>query len=236
MVRKSKSEYAILKKGKKEYRNKYWYEKKYNAIDLATKALKQVAYIRGMINCEKKFNDQSNILMNKPCSTLGSMTLLTAMAQGDGDFQRNGNSVLLKSLLLRVRLSANSNASAPINQSIRMIIFQDRNVSNTTPVISDIIESGNVGTERAVLSPLSTKLNGRVKIIRDKLFRLVKDQDSNERIYKDYIKVHTHLKYIGTGATQADVSGGHFYMILFGDNDTYQPEFDGMIRIAYYDN
>lgn len=223
---------------RKTYRKKPtvgWYDRKYSAMDMARKALKNVHYIKGMINCEKKYNDQSNILMNQSINTSGVIQLISGIPQGDGDSQRDGNSVLARSLLIRGSLNSNMATGAIQNQVVRMIIFQDKNVSGgVTPTVSDILEAANVGTERAPFSPLNVHINGRVKILRDRLLKTIKTQDTGMMIVNEYIKLYTHLKFNGSLGT--NVSGGAIYALFVNGNDSWPCEADLLTRIGFYDN
>ena len=42
-------------------RVKKWYKKKYNVLDIATKAWEGVKLLRELVNAEKKFFDQSSV-------------------------------------------------------------------------------------------------------------------------------------------------------------------------------
>ena len=79
--------------------------KKYNVLDIATKAWEGVKLLRELVNAEKKFFDQSSV---GNISWNGAVIHLTNITQGDLSNQRNGKSVLLNGFLMRLLLRRNN--------------------------------------------------------------------------------------------------------------------------------
>ena len=88
-------------------------------------------YRRAAFQPEKKFY-QSNLAI----TASGTVTGLNLLAQGVTQNTRVGNSITLKSLYMRGYIIGNATAQS-INYRI-MIIQDNQQVSDTTPVIADI--------------------------------------------------------------------------------------------------
>ena len=91
---------AYKKTFKKTYKKKT-YKKKAEAFTYtgaAYKALQLALKLKGIINSELK-NLNANVF-NTTVTSTAAIGLMTAIAQGDTELLRNGNSILLKSIRL----------------------------------------------------------------------------------------------------------------------------------------
>lgn len=202
-----------------------WYNKRYNALQLAKKAAQGVWYLKGLVNSEMLKQDQgiTNTLID---ATTGNVFSYAQMIQGDGVTNRTGNSVLVRSILTRLRIIK---ASSPTATYVRMYIVQDnQQISDTVPLISDLLQANDVD------SALSRDTPGRFKILLSKTIVLT---NNNPTFHIE--KVHNlrhHIRFNGT--TGADVQKGGLYLMLLSDqtSSANQPTLDGWLRINYHDN
>lgn len=188
-------------------------------------ALKQLSYIRGLINSETKYHDTNTSVA--PTSGAASVTNMTLCAQGDTIDNRNGNSVLAKYLVLRLNYVMNT-LDTTVN--IRCVIFVDKeNANGTAPVIGDIIQGGLYN------GPIN-KVNGkRFAVLRD--WSIVLNTGGNaSKTDKIYIPLKgLHVKYDGTTAAQGDASENHCYL-AFVTNSGNASAVDFFTRFGFHDN
>lgn len=217
--------YSSTRGRKRTYRKtkKAWYNKKYSALDMAKKAMRNVHYIKGMINCEKKYSDyQSTTTPNWSGTEYGISGIIP---QGDTAGSRDGDSILLRSILVNFEIFKNS---AVANQTVRIIVVLDTNKTSTLPVLTDILAS--TGTDAVVLSPYKTSMDGRFKILRDRTFSL-NTGSTDSILRKEYIKTYVHPKYAG-----AFPSKDQIHIFICSDSNINLPEVKMYTRLGFYDN
>lgn len=203
-----------------------WYKRRYNAMQLAAKAAKGVWYLKGLVNSEvfKRDTPIPNSLIN---DSTGYVLNCQPVPIGDGTGMRTGNSILVRRLLVRVRLSK---ASAPTSTYLRMFLVQDnQQITDTVPAIADLIE-----TPGDIDAPLSAALAGRFKLLASKTILLTNDKPSYhmEKVYS----MRHHVRF--NGASGTDVQKGGIYLMVFADQATASnyPSIDGHVRLSYHDN
>lgn len=204
---------------------KAWYNRKYSAMQMAQKALTGINYVREMINCEKKYHD---VLSSGSIDYNGTVTILSGIAQGDSATQRDGDSLLCNSLLVRGEYKIDSGATGNTSQMLRVIYFIDKNKTTATPTGTDILQSA--GTVWAPFSPLNKAMDGRFKILRDRTICL--NVQNPTFATKEYIKLpRHHVKYDG-----AVISKGQIYVMVISDQLVATPTYELYTRLGFYDN
>lgn len=199
-----------------------WYRRKYNAVQLASKALRGLSYVKGLVNSEMFHNTISNT--NNP-TPLGTIVPLTNIAIGDSNVTRTGNSLFVRSIVMNMNCS--QNASALDNTFIRMILFIDtQQVSDTTPVSGDIF---NATGPHALVNLDSA---GRYKFLKTWEFAL--STQNPAKVIKYYKNIRHHVRYNGPNAT--DVQKGGLYLALVSSQSTNVPALTYHVRIGYHDN
>lgn len=201
-----------------------WYKRRYNALQLAAKAARGVWYLKGLVNSELLKNDIS--IPNTTISDAGLVQSCQLMAQGDGDSNRTGNSVLARQLLVRIRIAK---ASTPTLTYVRAyIVIDTQQIGDTLPTLSELLHTVDVD------SPLSRTTAGRFKILWTKTILLTGDKPAYhlERAFK----MRHHIRFNGTAG--ADIQKGGIYLMLLGDQSvsTNYPSLDGHLRLSYHDN
>lgn len=216
---------AVYRK-RRTYRRKKtaWYNKKYSAKTLAIKALKSTRYMRGLINSERMYLDNTLTL-----SARNQIFGLTAIAQGDASNNRTGNSVLLRSIYLRGRFEINSSVAS--NTRITCLLVVDKQqVADTTPSISDIVTTD---TDPDTL--LNRNTAGRFKVLWRKNYTLTPASGGRPNIeLVKYWKLYKHIRYNGTASTDLQKNG--YYFVIITSESTNFPTVIINARTGYHDN
>lgn len=196
-----------------------------NAYALASKAAKDIWYIKGLINSERMYKDL-NLFNN--ISTSGSVFPLTDISMGDGTAQRTGNSILVRSLSYRYSVEINS--SVTNNTRVLMLLVQDtQQIADTTPTITDVLDSS---TPESLLSRTNA---GRFKVLKRKSFHLTPPSGGDPlKEHSGYLNLYSHVRYNGTTAT--DIQKGGYYLMFLSSETTNTPTVRGNFRLGYHDN
>lgn len=198
-----------------------------NALALATTAWKGVQYLKGLVNSELFKVDVA--LPSQAFSTTGAVTHLTAIGQGDTDATRTGNSILLKSVELRMlvqRVAANVVLG---NLCTCMLVQDNQQIGDTAPAISDVLEGAGG------LAFLNNLTVGRFTILRRWDFCLDTVGDNARVIrFRKYWPQGHHVRYNGIAST--DQQKGAIYFMCMGDQAANVPLGDGSVRLSYHDN
>ncbi|AUM61883.1 capsid [uncultured virus] len=199
-----------------------WYRRKYNAVQLASKALRGLSYVKGLVNSEMFHNTFSATTYP---NHLGDIIPLTNIAIGDTAVTRTGNSLFVRSIAMNMNCS--QNASALDNTFIRMILFIDtQQVSDTTPTISNILAT----TGPNALVNLDSA--GRYKFLKTWEFAL--STQNPAKVIKYYKNIRHHVRYNGPNAT--DIQKGGLYLAFVSSQATNTPALNYHVRIGYHDN
>lgn len=196
------------------------------ALQLAQAAWNGVKYIRGLVNSEVYRLDGS---ISGNADTTGFVVPLMAVAQGDGDGARTGNSILAKSLQIRVSV-ARAGANTSVANTVGMMIVRDnQQVADTSPTIAQVLESVD---PRAFLNSDTV---GRFSILKRKTFDLDLNGNGGSVFnwYKTWQFGH-HIRYNGTAGT--DIQREGLYLMVVGTEPTNAPSVNGFFRLSYHDN
>lgn len=203
-----------------------WYKKKYNVAQVAGAALRGVNYIRGLVNSEKFKHDLQGSIS---ASTSGTVNSLVAIAQGDNDGNRTGNSIYIRSISMKATIEHNSLGAAV--QKVRVMWVIDKQcISDTTPAASDILDT--TGTSIAPLSMLNDTTVGRFSILKSKLFNVSTERPCISFAWN--LNLRHHVRYNGT--TGSDVQKGAIFQLVITDVDTNVPTLNRFTRVSYHDN
>jgi len=215
------------RKGFRRYRNRDWYNKKFSIAQAAGLAYSASKAYKYFFNAEKK---HSTLNWNSAAvNTSGWVNSLAAIAQGDTNITRNGNSILVKDLYIYAKFEID--ADSVQNSQVRFIVFEDtQQVADTNPAVADVLDSASY------ISMLNTNSAGRFKIISNDMITLTPaDGGSSVKIYKKYFKFpRMHIRYNGTGT--GDIQKGGLYVLAISNEGTNYPTILGNARIGYFDN
>lgn len=179
--------------------------------------------IRALINAEKHFTDFSSTAVLPAAG--GVLVAYHQIAQGDGNGQRTGNSILVNNVQFRCYVAKDPSAT---NSLCRVMLVHDKQqIADTLPGVTDILASANP------LAPLNRSNLGRFTVLQSKTFSLTSSMSSRKFSLFKKFKQH-HIRYNGT--TVNDVQKGGLYVIMVSNEATYRPTYDFQATTAYYDN
>lgn len=202
-----------------------WYNKKYSALQLASKAWTAAKYLKGLVNSERMYADRTCTLGSNRSLVWG----ITLLSQGDGPSNRTGNSMLLRSIYLRGYCQINPSVVG--NTRITLMVVRDNQQQpDTTPSVLDILKTEDPD------SMLNTATAGRFKIVWRKTMALF-PQSTGSGSVKDiekYLKVYDHVRY--NGSSTSDIQKHGYYLVMVSSESTNFPTIDIESRIGYHDN
>lgn len=179
-----------------------------------------------MVNAEQKIADTANAPV---VSNAGAVTLLSGVAQGDGDFQRNGNQIKAHSSYFRGLLAINGTATRTF---CRVMIFFDKESRGAAPGVTDVLQVASVE------SPLNIENAGwRFVIIHDKTYALSINGPETKTtvLFKDFGLKH-HIRYLSAGGAAADQGTNAIWLLLISNEVTNTPTVTYYHRLRFYDN
>lgn len=190
-------------------------------------AIKGVNMMKNLINTETKHFDSIPYATNVISGPVNAIPLGN-MAQGTTDATRIGNSILCKSILLRILLSRNTTA---VNNPYRLILFIDKNnAKGVTPTSAELLQGDTI------YAPVNINNTDRFVILRDH-FDTVQDQSNAQEAFTWFVNLsRLHCKYDGTGNAQGDLAENQLYLICFSDQAVNGPNVQATSRLNYYDN
>lgn len=203
-----------------------WYRKKYSPMEIAQKAARGVWYLKGLVNSEKFKHDISS---SAQVLNAGALVNMVAISQGDGDGQRTGNSIFVRSLSMKG--SIDHNPAGDIIQKVRvMLIIDKQQLGDTAPSASDVLDT--TGTTNAPFSMLNDTTVGRFTILKSRLYTVTTERPV--QLVNWNINMRHHVRYNGSAST--DIQKGGIYLLTIGDVATNPPAMHRFIRVAYHDN
>jgi len=204
-------------------RNVAWYNRKYSVAQLASKALKGVSYLKGLVNSEKFKHD---LVSSSTYDYNGVLSHLTGISQGDGEGQRTGNSIFVRNVNIRGSL-----VRGTTDERVRLMLLIDKQqIGDSVPAASDVLAS--TGTAQSVYSFLNRSTVGRFTILRSRLYALTADTPTININWN--VNLRHHVRYNGTTGT--DVQRGGIYLLIITSAASNGPTFERAIRVSYHDN
>lgn len=178
--------------------------------------------------------EKKNLDLNNPTTinfgnATALVTLINGCAQGVGDSQRVGRSVMLKSIQWRwtgVLAPTTTGASA-----LRMIIVYDKQPSGIVSIATDIM------TINSIESPMLLANSKRFTVIADEIVECVGTQGPQAWYSKGYRKLSLPQEFIGTSALISSISVGAIYTLFYSQGTLLvaNPVSQCYTRIRYHD-
>ena len=194
--------------GKKIYSDLYWMKNKLSKL-----------------NVEVKYFDASLSGTMSQITAAGNFNHLTAIAQGDGQSTRDGNSIKCIGFDMRFELQQHS---TPTSQIVRVVIIRQGYNDAYTPLCSDIFSDGT-----QIKSFRNVNESRGYKVLYDRSFML--DTLQKDGIFvKKHIPMSHHIKWDGTAG--ADTTFGHLWSFVVTDEATNRASVDLITRLRYVDN
>lgn len=195
----------------------------YKAWNLATK-------IARMVNVEYKYN---YLAINADAiSTSGQIYQIQTPAQGDGPAHRDGISIKCIRLSGRIGIQLDPSATTPYNSMMRLILFRGKNEDQSTPAVSDILDSTATTPYLASKPPGGDKY--RTKIIYDKLYQLSAN-GTQQRVLNWNFKLYGHTTF-ASGSTNIENGGLWLLAISSTLSSAKPPLLSAELKFTYTDN
>lgn len=154
---------------------------------------------------EQKYFDQSLAL---GAVVAGNIYCISDITRGDDVTQRIGNQVVLKEIDMRTSFSINTNVQ---KAAIRFIILQDKQGMNA-PIVTDILESGLVGTAYTDVCPYYWDYRRRFKILHDEVVPMNRNGSNGYSVRHIHRKLNSKAQYIGAATTFVN----QIYLLVIG--------------------
>jgi len=203
-----------------------WYNRKYSTLQLAKKAWIATKYLKGLVNSERMYVDNTMAALTSPTQILNCQQLIV----GDLSGQRTGNSILARSLYLQGYI--NINPSVTVSTRLSLALVQDtQQIADTVPTTGDIFDG--TAPESRIRVGASNNNAGRFKILWRRNYVLIPGQRPTVTFDK-YWKLYSHIKY--NGASAADIQKNGYYLVLLTSEGTNFPSISLSTRLGYHDN
>lgn len=187
---------------------------------------------------ELKFLDTS--LSDSSVSINGDIaSTVNAIAEGTGPSQRVGRKCTVHSVHWRyeVRLPAYQGASAPNNNSIRVILYLDKQTNGTAATASDILDTPGIRAFRNLAN------SGRFNILMDKIHNvsyegLGGDGTTNDtsEVIKNFTfnkKVNIPIEFNADTGALSEMRSNNMGVLLVSANGVVTPSFNSVFRIRF---
>lgn len=211
-----------------------WRKNMSNVKTLANYAYKgyQLAkYVKSLVNVEYKNLDVSQATT---ATTTASLWSISNIPQGIQVEQREGDSVKLKSITARIRLSSNASSTLDF-QYARLIMFVDKDNNNpgTTDPTAATTAAYKILEADTVESHLFLDNASRYHVLLDKVVTLT--EGGKEYYFEKYYKpMDMKIQFDGTATEPAKKNNVWIYIV--GSEATNGPNFSINTRIRYVDN
>lgn len=197
-----------------------------------TQLYNDVMYLKSIINSE--LGQYTTTLTSLTIPASGGITHLAPIPQGDGNFNRSGDSILPK--FLNAKLCINQPNAGSVD-SVRLIFFLWKD--STVPLVADILENVNPFSHYNVYN----KGMGRdrdFKVLSDRTYSLHGGTEKEQVIVKSDMKLNAvgvpqpvHIRYEGTSFSSPHNS---LWLARVGTLASNFSELTGSINFRFYDN
>ncbi len=212
-------------------------------------ALKVATGLAALINTEFKFIDHeiAAAAVALPANTT-FIHALTANAQGTDEQLRIGNSILPKSL--SVRLQFQGNTSGGTDQEIRYMILIDKDNDGVFPTIAQIIQLTaqqdsymNMDNKRRfrvlvdgslIVGNGGATANMRRTAKRTHYFKFNKAQRVSGHMHRR--KKWYHILYSASSAAPGSLDNGNIFLVAWSNETTNSPTIRSTSRLRFIDN
>lgn len=163
--------------------------------------------VKSMVNkpVEMKYFDQS---LQIGAVVAGNIYNISDITRGTDVTQRIGNQVFLKEIQFRISASINANVD---KAAIRYIVLVDKQGFNA-PVVTDVLESGLVGTSYTDIAPYYWDYRKRFRILTDHVLNLVKFSETAYIQKRFVLPLKFNSQHIGASTTFIN----QVYLLIIG--------------------
>lgn len=204
-------------------RRRFKTRKKKTAKATANKALKLAKRIASNI----EYKTMNTVVSSaSQISDAWNPSLINGIARGDGNHDREGNQVTIKSIYWNCLLYADQ------DQQTRVMVIQDKAPGGTVPALSDIL--AYAAKPLVFNSMRNLQYTTRFKVLYDKVFSWSLNTHKY-RYVKFYKKLNVKSKYEGAGATVAELRANAFYIVLMSEHAQPTNTMVSHVRLRYID-
>ena len=201
-------------------------------LDIA-RVVKDVAYVKSVLNVERKFVDLSFNSSVPPLGSNWNLYELLQIPQGNGVSNRNGNSVRLKSIQMRGSIKINAANTLP--QVVRIVFFIDKEPGVTGVGLNPAATELYTGNLVSDMRNYDSILQKRFTVLRTMYIKL--DGDYPQQYINFYKKMHLPVKWTSTSTVADAIQQNAVYMVISSDvSGANLPIFDFKGRVTYVDN
>lgn len=171
-------------------------------------------------------------------NTAGLVNTISGVAAGTDYNTRIGRKIMMRSLLLRFALSPISTTSAPIGDTVRVIVFYDTQTNGVLPTIAQLLQNGQVD------DPLNLDNRDRFRVIMDKYIAMpavtytagaLTAGSPTPKTFTKFRKFRLESIFSGTsGAVGSIATGGIFIAYLSSGVNLTNIQWDA--RVRFIDN
>lgn len=184
---------------------------------------KQVWKLKGLVNSELYKLDSTSAFSATNAGT--QIQPLVGIGQGDGDGQRTGNSVFVRSFNSKSYVTWNP-AGDPVQSVMVALVMDSQQIGDTAPGWTDVFTSASINSH---LNPVTV---GRFKVLYRQLIHLdVNRPRVNVPINKP---MRHHVRFNGSAGT--DIQKGGLYLMWISTTAANHPTVTTDHRICYHDN
>lgn len=223
MPKRSSKKRRTSKKGRKS--NTPWYAKGYSVQWLT----KELWKLKGLVNSEI-FKIDTDVTQS-PILYDGVYTSnLAAIANGDTDITRTGNSVYVRSVNVKGQVEWNP-AGLGVQYMRVMVVLDTQQIGDTAPTPAQVIQT--VGGSNSYNAHLQIATVGRFKILSNTIFA-VNGVAVKSRAININLPMRHHIRFNGTGS--GDIQRGGLYLMAISSSAADGPLLSFNSRTSFHDN
>lgn len=208
--------------GKKRRRKKKLTNMDRRTMRLANQVVEQkLSRVQELKLYDKEIQPGTNV------SSSGFLTILTnTISPGDGPTNREGASVMMKSLLVRYNL-----IGADTTNILRVIIF--RWLDDTMPVVTSVLDVLSTSLIVWPTCPINFDNRKKISVLYDQLHALTDTASNSSQVEKLYIKRNLKINWKKDNSED----GGHIYLLAISDSTGLShPTIHAQSRLRFTDS
>lgn len=191
--------------------------------------VKDVAYLKGLINTEFKYHDYQQ---DQALTSTGHINCINFVNQGDSDTTHDGSSFRIKSVAINGFVKLTAFDVPVVKHRLALVLDTDAACNTATPVYSDIYK-GSFG--EAVNAHRNLENRSRFVILKQWDFTLNADNNAS-KVADMYMPVDLKCQIVGTTASEANLRKNGLYIVGVSDQATTKSSWILTSRIRYVDN
>lgn len=147
----------------------------------------------------------------------GAVVPLSNPTQGNGDTQRNGDTIKSTSLQISYNIRNPAVVAPGLEQVVRVIIFRWLPIDTVAPVLGDIMNA--TGTAVSIFTQYNDDRRDQFEVLYDKSHKVTSEQlgasGIGSAVYQHYVKCNKKIEF-NAGTT---IGIGKIYMLYVSDMD-----------------